>query len=88
MNFGNYHDIRVSVCIPAYNEAQSIREIIIKAKKYASEIIVYDDGSTDNTYEIANDAGADVVIRDCVNRGYGAAIKALFLAAKETQMSW
>jgi glycosyltransferase involved in cell wall biosynthesis len=83
MDFGNYHDVRVSVCIPAYNEAQSIREIIIKAKKYASEIIVYDDGSTDNTYEIANDAGADVVIRDCANRGYGAAIKALFLAAKE-----
>lgn len=83
MDFGADRNIRILVCIPAYNEAQSIREIITKAKKYASKIIVYDDGSSDNTYETASNAGADVIIRDCVNRGYGAAIKALFLAAKE-----
>jgi glycosyltransferase involved in cell wall biosynthesis len=83
MDFNTHRNVRTFICIPAYNEAQSIREVIMKAKKYASKIIVYDDGSTDNTYEIANNAGADVIIRDCVNRGYGAAIKALFLAAKE-----
>lgn len=83
MGFNVRGNIRILVCIPAYNESQRIREIIMKAKKYASEIIIYDDGSTDNTYEVANNAGADVVIRDCVNRGYGAAIKALFLASKE-----
>jgi glycosyltransferase involved in cell wall biosynthesis len=83
MDFSTHRNLRIIVCIPAYNEAQSIREIITKAKKYASKIIVYDDGSSDNTYEIANNSGADVIIRDCVNRGYGAAIKALFLAAKE-----
>jgi glycosyltransferase involved in cell wall biosynthesis len=83
MDFSTHRNLRIIVCIPAYNEAQSIREIITKAKKYASKIIVYDDGSSDNTYEIANNAGADVIIRDYVNRGYGAAIKALFQAAQE-----
>jgi glycosyltransferase involved in cell wall biosynthesis len=83
MDFNSHNSKKVLVCIPAYNESQNIREIIMKVKKYASKIIVYDDGSTDNTYEIANTTGADIIIRDCVNKGYGAAIRALFLASKE-----
>jgi glycosyltransferase involved in cell wall biosynthesis len=75
--------LRVLVCIPAYNEATNIRDVIGKAKKYATEILVYDDGSTDSTNEIANAAGANVVIRDSTNRGYGTAIRGLLLAAKE-----
>jgi glycosyltransferase involved in cell wall biosynthesis len=77
------HDgCRVLVCIPAYNEAKSLANIIRKAKNYASEVIVYDDGSIDNTFEIAKAAGADT-IRNPTNKGYGAAIKALFQAARE-----
>ena len=47
------------------------------------EVIVYDDGSTDNTYDIAKAAGADNVIRSPVNNGYGVAIRTLFQAARE-----
>lgn len=43
------HDSKILVCIPAFNEAETIAEIISKSKKYADHIIVYDDGSTDNT---------------------------------------
>jgi glycosyltransferase involved in cell wall biosynthesis len=43
---------------------------------------VYDDGSTDNTYEAATSAGA-IVIRNPENKGYGVAIRSLFQAAKE-----
>jgi glycosyltransferase involved in cell wall biosynthesis len=43
---------------------------------------VYDDGSTDNTYEAATSAGA-TVIRNPENKGYGVAIRSLFQAAKE-----
>ena len=74
---------RIVVCIPAYNEAASIRDVISKAKRYANEIIVYDDGSTDNTYEIAKTSGATAVIRAQYNRGYGAAIRALFQASRD-----
>lgn len=75
-------DTRILVCIPAFNEAESIGEIVMKSKKYASGVIVYDDGSTDNTYEAATSAGA-IVIRNPENKGYGVAIRSLFQAAKE-----
>jgi len=74
---------RILVCIPAYNESKTIGDIVLKAKNYATEIIVYDDGSTDNTYEAAKAAGADNVIRNPENSGYGVAIRTLFQAAKE-----
>src|SRR5919107_1720132 len=73
---------RILVCLPAYNVAKTIGGIIQKAKNYATEVIVYDDGSVDNTYEVAKAAGA-TVIRKPINKGYGVAIKALFQAAKE-----
>jgi glycosyltransferase involved in cell wall biosynthesis len=73
---------RVIVCIPAFNEAKSVRVIIEKAKKFASEVIVCDDGSIDSTGEIAEAAGATVTTHE-FNKGYGAAIKTLFHAALE-----
>jgi len=75
-------DLRILVCIPAFNEAKTIAEVIMKSKKYADTVIVYDDGSTDDTYEVANSAGA-TVIRNPENKGYGVAIRSLFQAAKE-----
>jgi glycosyltransferase involved in cell wall biosynthesis len=65
---------RILICIPAYNEARSIADIIKRAANYASEIVVYDDGSSDNTAEVADAAGA-TVIRNRKNKGYGVAIR-------------
>ena len=75
-------DPRILVCIPAFNESRNIVEVINKSKKYADGVIVYDDGSTDDTYELAVNAGA-TVIKNPKNAGYGSAIRALFQAAKE-----
>jgi glycosyltransferase involved in cell wall biosynthesis len=72
---------KIVICIPAYNEAHQVTSIIEKAKKYASEVIVYDDGSEDNTGEIARASGA-TVLRNSTNNGYGAALKVLFQTAK------
>jgi glycosyltransferase involved in cell wall biosynthesis len=82
MDFGN-QSLRVLVCIPAYNESKTIGDIVRKAKNYADEVIVYDDGSADNTYDMAKAAGADDVVRSPVNNGYGVAIRTLFQAARE-----
>jgi glycosyltransferase involved in cell wall biosynthesis len=73
---------KILVCIPAFNEVNTISDIIAKSRKYADDIIVYDDGSNDNTYEAAVSAGA-TVIRNPENKGYGVAIRSLFQAAKE-----
>jgi glycosyltransferase involved in cell wall biosynthesis len=52
---------KLSVVIPAYNEAMSIGEVIANCKAFCDEIIVVDDGSADDTAEIAKNSGAAVV---------------------------
>lgn len=76
------HSARILVCVPAFNEAKTISDIVHRSKKYADEVIVYDDGSTDDTQQVAVSAGA-IVIRSPENKGYGVAIRSLFQAAKE-----
>jgi glycosyltransferase involved in cell wall biosynthesis len=83
MDFNNQQSVRILVCIPAYNESKTIGEVVRKASDYADEVIVYDDGSTDNTYDVAKAAGADDVVRSPINNGYGVAIRTLFQAARE-----
>lgn len=63
----------ISVIIPAFNEAARIAQVIKETFPFASEIIVIDDGSTDNTAEVAVKSGARVFRQK--RRGYIAAIK-------------
>lgn len=69
-------------CIPAFNEEKSIGDIVVRTKHFVDKVIVCDDGSIDNTYTKAKDAGA-IVIRHEKNKGKGAALKSLFKYAKE-----
>jgi glycosyltransferase involved in cell wall biosynthesis len=66
----------VSVVIPAFNESESIAEVVgvLRAAAAWREIIVVDDGSTDGTGNIAAAAGA-IVVRHAYNIGNGAAVK-------------
>ncbi len=70
----------VFACIPAYNQEQSIEQVIKLASKHVDHVIVIDDGSFDKTAELAENAGA-LVIRHPMNRGYGAAVKSGFTMA-------
>ena len=71
----------VIVGIPAYNEEKNIAVIITRLKKITDKIIVCDDGSSDLTSKIAEGLGA-IVIKHKKNLGYGAAIRSIFLKAK------
>jgi len=67
---------RVSVVVPAFNEGASIGTLVSELRTAAAwrEIIVVDDGSTDDTGRRAADAGARVV-RHPYNKGNGASVK-------------
>lgn len=73
----------LTIIIPAKNEASSIREVVSVATTSCpeAEIIVVDDGSTDDTGRFATEAGA-TVIRHPVSLGNGAAVKSGARAAK------
>ena len=68
----------LSIIIPAYNEENKIKDTLenIKDIKEISEIIVVDDGSSDNTSKIAKEVKSDkiTVITQDKNRGKGYAL--------------
>ena len=71
----------ILVAMPAYNEEKYIGSMVLKARQYADEVLIVDDGSTDRTAEVARLGGATVV-RHQENKGYGAAIKSILAEAK------
>ena len=66
---------KVSVIIPAFNEENTVARVVevIKQVSCVDEIIVVDDGSSDNTAQEATKAGA-IVISHEVNKGKGEAL--------------
>src|SRR3954463_5192378 len=64
---------RVSVCLPARNEAATIGAIVAEAVRLdlVTEVVVLDDGSTDDTAAVATAAGARVVAEASVLREAG-----------------
>ena len=78
--------IKISVMIPAYNEEKNIEGILtrteatLKALKHPYEILVVDDGSTDETSSLARKKMA-IVIKMQKNRGKGFALRKAFQQA-------
>ena len=68
--------------MPMYNEEETIGTVVTLALKHADAVICVDDGSSDSSARIAEACGA-TVIRHRVNRGYGGALKSLFIKAIE-----
>lgn len=70
------------VGIPAYNEEKTIGDVVKKSLHHCDKVIVIDDGSTDNTAQIAKQNGATVISHQ-KNNGYGAAVITLFDRARQ-----
>ena len=69
-----------AILIPAYNEGKYIKDVILQCRRYNNDIIIVDDGSTDNTNEILKSvkdlSGLEVIIIEHeVNQGKGEALK-------------
>ena len=72
--------MKLNVTIPAYNEAATIADVIREIPRKmpgidSVEVLVVDDGSRDETPDIARRAGADYVISNRLNRGLAATFK-------------
>jgi len=75
-------DVYAVAGIPAYNEEDSIGEVVSGVRRHVDEVIVVDDGSTDRTADVAREAGG-TVIEHGTNEGYGATLNTLFKTACE-----
>lgn len=76
------------VIVPAYNEEQQIGRVIGDLFSHGlKNIVVVDDGSTDNTAEVASQAKA-IVLRHEINRGQGAALQTGNEYALERGANW
>ena len=75
-------DFLISIIIPVYNEEKTILQVLknvsdIKKLNYSYEVIVVDDGSTDNSKKIIeeNNTLYDLLLFNKANEGKGAAVK-------------
>jgi len=72
---------KITAVIPAFNEERTIGRIVEETRKYVSEVVVIDDGSTDSTRNVALSAGATVLAHS-TNQGYGDALATGFQYVK------
>ena len=70
-----FQDDKVCIIIPTYNNQKTIVGVIEDVKKYCSNIIVVNDGSTDQTSELLNSMGGIEIITYKKNQGKGYAIR-------------
>lgn len=86
MDFINFMDSqkqKIFIVIPAFNESVVIKDVIAEVNSAGYEnIIVVDDGSSDNTFQKASEIQKIIALRHKINRGKGAATKTGIEAAK------
>ena len=73
--------MKTVIVVPAYNEASQIASVLVELKNYG-QVVVVDDGSTDNTFDLAQAPGV-IVLKHIINRGLGGAIGTGLAMAKQ-----
>lgn len=73
----------LAILIPCYNEAECIERAVLEASFYG-HVIVIDNGSSDTSFTLAQQAGANVIKES--RRGYGNAIMSGMLEAKRMHL--
>lgn len=78
--------LRVCALLPAYNEADIIEATIVALLNHdiITSIVIVDDGSTDDTFEIASRISANVMAIKQSNAGKGAALTRAYAEARDT----
>ena len=71
--------------LPVFNEQQHIVRVLDEVRRYCSEILVIDDGSSDATAEILAQQDGIRIVTHPKNQGYGAALRTAFEYSVEHQ---
>jgi dolichol-phosphate mannosyltransferase len=75
--------MRILTAIPVYNEEPHVERVLEEVRRYAGDILVVNDGSTDRTAELLARHEGIRVLTHPQNRGYGAALISAFVFALE-----
>ena len=75
--------MRLLTAIPVYNEEAHLEPVLAEVLRYAGDVLVVDDGSTDRTPELLGKFPTVQVIRHEKNRGYGAGLDSAFARTLE-----
>lgn len=75
--------LRSLTALPVYNEVGHVRDVLAEVRRYSSDILAVDDGSTDGTREVLENIPGINVLRHEKNQGYGAALLSAFRYARE-----
>ncbi len=77
--------MKICAVIPAFNNEATIAKVVVETRRQIGHVVVIDDGSTDKTARLAEDAGARV-IKISKNRGKGNALRIAFRYALENDL--
>ena len=69
---------RVLTALPVFNEQQHVDQVLRCVKQHAQDVLVVDDGSTDDTANILRGQEDISIVTHAVNQGYGAALRSAF----------
>ncbi|MSR18032.1 MAG: glycosyltransferase family 2 protein [Phycisphaerales bacterium] len=75
------------LALPVFNEAPTVERVISRVRRYCSEVLVVDDGSTDLTSSLLMKLEVDVV-HHCHNMGYGRSMRDIFAYAVNAGFEW
>jgi glycosyltransferase involved in cell wall biosynthesis len=78
---------RILLGIPVFNEEQYLPRVLARVRRFARDILVVDDGSTDRTPTLLAEHPVDV-IRHRENRGYGRSMRDMLRAAALDGYEW
>ncbi len=76
------------LAIPVYNEARTVQGVLQRVRRHASDILLVDDGSTDDTPRLMASQPGLTVIRHADNRGYGHSLIDAFRYAVTRDYDW